>query len=76
MLPISLKNHRLVVQLPVAVTANLAQQGDGLLPKVHIRMTVFGTGAQNLVNVMKRDTDLFKTTTHVFFCRGIILSLR
>lgn len=69
MLPISLKNHRLVVQLPVAVTANLAQQGDGLLPKVHIRMTVFGTGVQNLVNVMKSETDLSKQQ-HTFFFVG------
>ena len=33
MFQISLQNHRLVVQLPVAVTADLAQQGDGLLPR-------------------------------------------
>ena len=33
MFQISLQNHRLVVQLPVAVTADLAQKGDRLLPR-------------------------------------------
>ena len=50
MLPVSLQNQRLVVQLSVAITANPAQQGDGLLPKAGCKKndTAFGAEAQNL----------------------------
>ena len=69
MFQISLQNHRLVVQLPVAVTADLAQQGDRLLP--HRRTTTFGTQELKIWSARWRAKQTSNNSTRV--CGGASL---